>query len=105
VAAEFYNDHVGTLSGPIATELTGASLTYTVAAQPDGTIQLSGSLTGGATDIEFGPNPIDAILPSLDADGFPEDVFFYDSMAPFTQISAQGTLSGLLRVRHIPPPL
>jgi hypothetical protein len=53
---------------------------------------------------EFGPNPIDAILPSLDADGFPEDVFFYDSMAPFTHISAQGTLSGLLRVRHIPPP-
>lgn len=103
VAAEFYNDQVGTLSGPIAAELTGAFLTYTVAAKPDGTIQFSGSLIGGATDIEFGPNAIDVILPSLDADGFPNDVFFYDSTAPFTQTSAQGTLSGLLRVRHIVP--
>ena len=104
VAAEFYNDRIGTLSGPIATELTGGFLTYTVAAKPDGTVELSGSLSGGATDIEFGPDAIDAVIPTIGPDGFPDDVFFYDSEVPFTQSSFQGTLTGILRVRHIPPP-
>lgn len=103
VAAEYYNDHVGTLAGPIATDLVGGFLTYTVAAKPDGTFELSGSLIGGSTDIEFGPNTIDAILPGLDADGFPSDAFFYDSMLPFTQISEQGMMTGLLRMRHLLP--
>lgn len=103
LAAEFYNDHVGTLAGPIATELTGGFLSYTVAARPDGTVELSGSLQGGFTDIEFGPNAIDAVIPTIGPDGFPNDEFFYDSMAPFTQTSEQGTMSGLLRVRHLPP--
>jgi hypothetical protein len=104
LAAEFYNDHLGTLSGPIATELAAGFLTYTVAARPDGTIELSGQLLGGATQIDFGPHAIDAILPTLDADGFPNDEFFYDSTLPFTQTSFQGTLAGVLRMRHIPPP-
>jgi len=33
----------------------------------------------------------------------PKDEFFYDSGSPFTLISPQGTLSGVLRVRHIVP--
>jgi hypothetical protein len=104
VAAEFYNDRLGTLAGPIATELAAAFLRYTVAARPDGSIELSGQLLGGFTQIDFGPHAIDAILPALDADGFPNDVFFYDSTLPFTQISSQGSLAGVLRMRHIPPP-
>jgi len=102
LATEFYNDAIGTLAGPIATELTGGFLTYTVEARTDGTIQLSGSLIGGFTDIEFGPSPIDAVLPTLDADGFPNDEFFYNSAVPFTQTSEQGTMTGLLRVRQLP---
>lgn len=104
VAAEFYNDQIGTLSGPIADELAAGFLQYVVAVRPDNTIELSGVLQGGFTSIEFGPSPIDAILPSLDQDGFPNDVFFYHSTLPFTQTSFQGTLGGLLRMRHIPPP-
>jgi hypothetical protein len=104
MAAEFYNDHLGTLSGPIASELAAGFLQYTVAARPDGTIELSGLLQGGFTQIDFGPHAIDAVLPTLDADGFPNDVFFYDSTLPFTQTSLQGTLAGTLRMRHIPPP-
>ncbi|HEY6177445.1 MAG TPA: hypothetical protein VIX73_23470 [Kofleriaceae bacterium] len=100
LGSEFYNDSLGTYSGPIAHELTGGSLTYTVAALPDGTIQLSGSLVGGATDIEFGPSPIDAVIPPIGADGFPADVFFYNSTVPFTQTSAQGTVTGTLRIRQ-----
>jgi hypothetical protein len=104
VATEFYNDKIGTLRGPIATELAGAFLQYTVAAKPDGTVELSGQMFGGFTQIDFGPHAIDAIVPTLDADGFPNDEFFYDSMLPFTQVSLQGTLAGMLRMRHIPPP-
>jgi hypothetical protein len=104
VAAEFYNDRLGILSGPIAKELAGAFLTYTVAAKTDGTIELTGSLIGGSTDIEFGTNAIDVIVPTLDADGFPNDEFWYDSTVPFTQTSSQGSLSGLLRMRHLLPP-
>ncbi|HZJ62279.1 MAG TPA: hypothetical protein VFD36_02050, partial [Kofleriaceae bacterium] len=76
VAAEIYNDHLGTLSGPIAAELAAGFLQYTVAARPDGSIELSGTLAGGSTEIDFGPNAIDAIPPTLDADGFPNDEFF-----------------------------
>jgi hypothetical protein len=105
VAAEFYNDHIGTLAGPIAADMTGAFLTYTVAARPDGTIQLSGQLIGATSNLQFGPNAIDVILPSLDASGFPNDVFFYDSTAPFTLTTDSfGSASGLLRVRNIVPP-
>jgi hypothetical protein len=103
MAAEFYNDDIGTLSGPIATELTGGFLSYTVAARPDGTVELSGTLVGGFTDIEFGPNAIDAVIPAIGPDGFPVDEFFYDSAVPFTQTSQQGTMSGLLRLRQLPP--
>jgi len=104
LAAEFYNDHIGTLSGPIAGELAASFLQYTVAARPDGTIELSGQLIGGFTEIDFGPHAIDAILPTLDANGFPRDEFWYDATLPFTQTSLQGTLAGTLRMRHIPPP-
>lgn len=98
---EFYNDSVGTFAGPIARELTGGFLTYTVAARPGGTVDVAGSLIGGATDIEFGPTPIDVTIPSIDADGFPGDEFFYASQVAFTQTSQQGTATGLLRVRQL----
>jgi hypothetical protein len=100
VATEFYNDNLGILSGSIAPALTAAFLQYTVAAQPDGTITLSGTLQGGA-QLDFGPHAIDAILPTLDADGFPSDEFFYDSTSPFTLTADEGTMTGILRVRHI----
>jgi hypothetical protein len=104
VAGEFYNDHIGTLAGPIATDLTGASLTYTVSALSDGTFELVGSLLGLTTDIEFGPHVIDAVFPVLDPDGFPADTFWYDSTLPFTLLAEQGTLAGVLRMRHLLPP-
>jgi hypothetical protein len=49
------------------------------------------------------PDAIDVVVPTIGLDGFPNDEFFYDSVAPFTQTSEQGTMSGLLRVRHLPP--
>lgn len=104
LATEFYNDHIGTLAGAIAEDLIGARLQYAVSAKLDGTIELSGQLQGFATTIAFGPSAIDAILPTLDADGFPNDEFFYHSALPFTLTSPVGTLTGLLRMRHIPPP-
>lgn len=100
LASEFYNDALGIYSGPIARELTGGFLTYTVAAHPDGTIDLTGQLLGGATDIEFGPSPIDVVIPTIGPDGFPTDQFFYNSNVPFTQTSAQGTATGILRIRQ-----
>jgi hypothetical protein len=103
VAAEFDNDNLGFLSGPTAIDLSGGSLTYTVAARPDGTITLSGSLTGDVTDIELAPSAIDAVLPTIGPDGFPDDVFFYDTEVPFTQTSPAGTIAGILRLRHIVP--
>ncbi|HEX3764817.1 MAG TPA: hypothetical protein VHW23_39245 [Kofleriaceae bacterium] len=103
VAAAFYNDHIGTLAGPIAADLAAGSLTYTVAAHPDATITVSGSLIGGSTDIEFAPAPIDVVLPTIGADGFPDDVFFYAQQVPFTMTSADGTMAGFLRLRNIVP--
>jgi hypothetical protein len=102
LAAEFYNDELGTLSGQIGPGFTGGFLTYAVSAKPDGTIDLSGSLLGTA-DLEFGPNAIDAVLPTIGPDGFPNDQFFYDSTLPFTLTAEQGTMSGLLRMRHLVP--
>jgi hypothetical protein len=102
VAAEFFNDRIGTLSGPVATELTAGFLQYTVSAKPDGTIELTGTLQGAA-ELDFGPSTIDAILPTIGADGFPNDEFFYDAGAPFTLSAFEGTMTGTLRVRHILP--
>jgi hypothetical protein len=103
LAAEFYNDHLGTLSGAVAADLTGATLTYTVAAHLDGTITVSGDLLGGFTELTFAPDAIDAVLPPLDADGFPADAFFYDSDVPATLDVGPDTINATLRVRHIPP--
>ena len=100
VAMEVFNDNIGILSGVIAPEMAAGFLQYTVAAKPDGSIALSGVLQGGS-ELDFGPNAIDAILPTIGPDGFPNDEFFYDSTAPFTLFTGQGTLTGLLRVRHI----
>ncbi|HEX3477309.1 MAG TPA: hypothetical protein VHT91_19940 [Kofleriaceae bacterium] len=101
VAAEFYNDEIGTLS-TLAAGFSGGTLTYAVSARPDGTIELSGSLLGTA-DLEFGPNTIDAIPPTIGPDGFPNDEFFYDSTLPFTLLEQNGSMSGLLRMRHLLP--
>jgi hypothetical protein len=103
VAIEFYNDRLGLLSGPIAAELNAGNLFYTVAAEPNGTFVLAGSLQSVAS-LTFGPHAIDAVLPTLDDDGFPADVFFYDSESPFTLTTSIGTLTGVLRVRHLLPP-
>jgi hypothetical protein len=102
VAAEFYNDNIGTLATSVAAELTAGFLQYTVAVNPDGSFTFTGSLQGLA-ELDFGPSTIDAILPTLDPDGFPHDGFFYDAGAPFTLLANEGTLSGTLRVRHVVP--
>jgi len=110
VAVEFYNDRIGTFSGSIAHQLTGAFLNYTVAARPDGTVELSGELAGndatGTTDITFGPNVIDDEI-GIGADGFPEDQFFYDPTLPFSLFTItgddDGTADGQLRLRHLIP--
>ncbi|HET7502374.1 MAG TPA: hypothetical protein VFK02_15250 [Kofleriaceae bacterium] len=101
VAIEFYNDRVGLMPG-VASELTAGFLQYTVGAKTDGTFELSGSLANFAT-LDIAPSPIDAVLPTLDPDGFAHDGFFYDSGAPFTLTSSLGTITGVLRVRHIVP--
>lgn len=102
LAAEFYNDEIGVLS-KVATGFTGGTLQYAVSARPDGTIELSGAMFGIGADIQFGPNAIDAILPTIGPDGFPRDEFFYDSTLPFTLTENDGTMSGLLRMRHLLP--
>lgn len=103
VAAEFYNDHLGILSGQIAADLAAAFLSYTVAAKPDGSFEFSGAIQG-FSEIDFGPSAIDPVTaPTLDSNGFPKDEFFYDSGSPFTLTSSLGTLSGVLRVRHLVP--
>ena len=103
VAAEFYNDQLGILSGQIAADLQAAFLQYTVAAKLDGSFEFSGSVQG-FSEIDFGPSAIDAVTaPTLDGDGFPKDEFFYDSGSPFTLTSSLGTMSGVLRVRHLVP--
>jgi hypothetical protein len=101
VAAEFYNDDIGTLS-KLAAGFTGGTLTYAVSVRPDGTIELSGSLLGIA-DLEFAPHAITAIPPTIGPDGFADDVFFYDSTLPFTLLEQNGAMSGLLRMRHLLP--
>lgn len=104
LAAEFFNDDIGTIAGTIGPSMTGGALTYTVSAKPDGTVELSGQLFGRFTELDFGPNAIDAIIPTLDADGFPNDEFFYDTSAPFTLTAPDAsTATGLLRIRHLLP--
>jgi hypothetical protein len=102
-ATEFYNDNLGILSGPAAADLVAATLSYAVAAHPDGTITVSGDLLGLVTELTFAPDAIDAVLPPLDADGFPADAFFYDSDVPCTLNVGPDTITGILRVRNLPP--
>jgi hypothetical protein len=103
VAGEFYNDRIGTMANEIGPDLTTASVTYTVSAKPDGTFELVGQILGFSTDIRFGPHTITAVLPVLDPDGFPADTFWYDSTLPFTLTAPQGTMAGVLRLRHLLP--
>jgi hypothetical protein len=102
VAMEIYGDQLGLLQ-PIASGLSGAFIDYTVDATPDGQFMLQGSIEGNDAAIFFGPHPITAVQPTLDADGFPSDVFFYDSELPFVLSRPAGTISGTLRMRHIVP--
>jgi hypothetical protein len=102
VAAEIYNDTLGVLSASFSQAFMGAFLQYTVAAKPDGSVELSGLLQGD-DEIDFGPNAINADVPPIDADGFPADTFFYDSNLPFTMTAPEGTITGQLRMRHLLP--
>lgn len=104
LAMELYNDRVGSLASALSNPF-GSSLSYTVSAKPDGTFELSGQFSNDAV-LTFGPSQIDPVSsPSLDADGFPADGFFYDSGSPFTLTSGtgDGTISGTLRIRHLVP--
>lgn len=107
-AIELYNDPLGTLAPLLKADQTGGFLQYTVTARPDGTIELAGSMSGQTSVLSFGPHAIDLAPPPLDADGFPADAFFLDFSLPFTLDAtategAGGTLSGVLRPRHMLP--
>jgi hypothetical protein len=107
-ALELYNDALGTLAPVLAADQTGGFLQYTVTARPDGTIELAGAMSGQTSVLSFGPHAIDLVLPPLDVDGFPADAFFVDFSLPFTLDAtatdgAGGTLSGVLRPRHLLP--
>ncbi len=108
VAAEFFNDQVGTLSNLVGPSLAGGYLEYHVAARPDGSLEFQGTFIGVRapfTTIDFGPYTMRASVP-LDADGFPADVFFHDDSVPFTMLtdfdSGAATMSGFFNLRHIP---
>lgn len=103
-AMEFYNDQIGTLSTAVSRDLVGGFLQYTVAARPDGSVELSGSMQGTASILSFGPNTID-LPPAIGPDGFPVDQFFFDSVLPFTleDTEPSGTMTGVLRLRHLVP--
>jgi hypothetical protein len=107
-ALELYNDALGTLAPLLKTDQTGGSLQYTLTARPDGTVELAGSMSGQTSVLSFGPHAIDLAVPPLDADGFPADAFFLDFSLPFTLDAtatdgAVGTLSGVIRPRHLLP--
>jgi hypothetical protein len=104
---ELYNDRLGTLSPLLKADQTGGSLQYSVTAKPDGTIELAGAMSGATSVLSFGPHAID-FPPPLALDGFPADAFFLDFALPFTLDAtgtegAAGTLSGVLRPRHLVP--
>lgn len=102
VAAEIYGDRLGLLA-PIMRDFSGAFLEVDVSATPAGPITLNGTLQGATADLTFGPHAIVAVTPTLDADGFPRDEFFYDSTLPFTLSRDAGTITGTLRMRYLPP--
>lgn len=102
VAAEFYGDRLGPLT-TIAAGFSGGFLQYTVAAAPDGSVTLSGDFQGDTAEIVFGPHTIAAVVPTLDADGFPNDEFFYDANLPFTMTGVDGAMTGTLRMRQLVP--
>lgn len=107
-ALELYNDAIGTLAPVLEADQTGGFLQYTVTATPGGTIELAGSMSGQTSVLSFGPHAIDVAPPPLDADGFPADAFFLDFSLPYTLDAtatdgAAGTLSGVLRPRHLVP--
>jgi len=108
VAAEFFNDAVGTLASTVGPSLAGGYLEYHIAAKPDGTREFRGTFVGNNapfTTLDFGPYTLRASVP-LGADGFPADVFFHDDSVPFKLVayfeSGESTLTGFLNLRHLP---
>jgi hypothetical protein len=112
VGIEVFNDPVGTEANVVAPAMAGGFLFYTVTVHPDGTIEVDGEFDGANspfTVLHFGPHvmdPASSIPPPLDADGFAQDVFFYDPFMTFTQTTSldtgDATLTGQLRLRFIP---
>jgi len=108
IAMEFYNDTLGVLSGQVGPAIAGGFLTYTLTALPDGTQSLSGEIDGFTVPfsvLTFGPLTLTTNLP-LDADGFPTDVFLFESFLPFNLTTSfddgDATMTGQLRFRSIP---
>lgn len=107
-ATEFFNDPIGLVAGTVGPAAAGGFVDYQVAVQPDGTQVVSGTLSSGNapfTSMTFGPHTLFASVP-LDADGFPLDQFFTDSLEPMTLTtsfdSGDATLTGHLNIRFIP---
>jgi len=108
VAMEFYNDTLGVLSGTVGPAIAGGFLAYHLAALPDGTQTITGEIDGADTPftvLTFGPHVLPVNVP-LDADGFPTDVFLFDSLVPFSMTTSfddgDATMIGQLRLRSIP---
>jgi hypothetical protein len=113
VGIEVFNDPVGTEANVVAPAMAGGFLFYTVTVHPDGTQEVDGEFDGANspfTVLHFGPHTLDPsmgeVLIPLDADGFAQDVFFYDPFMTFTQTTSldtgDATLTGQLRLRFIP---
>jgi hypothetical protein len=106
LVAEFHNDAIGVLAGEVAPALAGGLLEYHLAARPDGTVELSGSLSSWTGDVvlDIAPHALRGQL-AIGADGFPADAFFHDDSVPFTLTawlaSGESTLTGFLNLRHI----
>jgi hypothetical protein len=106
LVAEFHNDAIGVLSFAVAPALTAGLLEYHLAARPDGTVELSGSLSSwtGEFILDIEPHALSGQLP-LGPDGFPADAFFHDDSVPFTLTawfeSGESTMTGFLNFRHI----
>lgn len=109
LAAEFFNDPHGLLTGTIGPSFTGGFVQYHFDAKPDGSQEIAGELDAFQAPfpvLTFGPHVLQFNRLPLDADGFPTDVFINESAVPFTMDvffpSGEATLTGTLRFRSIP---
>jgi hypothetical protein len=109
LAAEFFNDPAGQLTGTLGPSFTGGFVQYHFDAKPDGTQAIAGELDSSLPPfpvLTFGPYTLVVNRLPLDADGFPTDVFFNEPGVPFNLDvflpTGEATMTGTLRFRSVP---